>query len=96
MREREVDDGDDGVTEEVSYKWAVGGGGYDGDGGLAVEEEVGRVEEGDGVAFCQERENKYVWLVGMLSALLHFPLNYLCMCFVCSWEFWWDHHFIYR
>lgn len=59
-REREVDDGGGGVLEGFRYKWAVGGGGDNGDGCVGAEEEAGQVEEGDGVTFGHEWKKQNV------------------------------------
>lgn len=61
MGEGEVEDGEVGsLWEGLGDEGAVGRGGEDGDGGVAAAEEVGEVEERDGVAFGHEREEKYV------------------------------------
>lgn len=71
VREGEGDDGGGGVIEGLGYERVVGGGGEDGDGDAAAEEEVGEVEKRDSVAFGHEwEENNVWWRRAMSSAII--------------------------
>lgn len=61
LRERELDYGDVGAGKGGADRRRVGGGGEDGDGGVAVAEEAGEVEEGDDVTLGEEGEDGEVW-----------------------------------
>ena len=90
LREGKVDDGGGSVSKGVSDEWTVGCGGEDGDGVATAEEEMGQVEDWDGVAFGHERkENHMVSLCFRVGT--HFSSSSFCLFLsrsICLSLFW--------
>jgi hypothetical protein len=87
LMEGKVDDGGGSMSKGVIDEWTVGCGGEDCDGVATAEEEMGQVEDWDGVAFGHEwKENHTVSLcfrVGTHFSSSSFFLSFSRALFVC-------------